>query len=135
MHPGAIPSRLERRTNVSNLSLANFSPATPFNHADYLVLGQQEALPPPGNMGISIRERGEEGVYVETIGADGHAKAAGVLKGDRILAINDLPVQSYTDLKYALLDRLPGDYVRLLLLRQADKPEEHSLTVHLQLVD
>jgi hypothetical protein len=135
MHPGAIPARLYRRTNIKNLSLVNFSPATPFNHGDYLVLGQQEELPPSGNMGVSVSDRGEKGVYVDGINPQGNAGKAGIIKGDRILAINDVPVRSFSDMKYALIDSLPGDRVRLLLLREPGESGERALKVHLELVE
>ena len=135
MHPGAIPTRLYRRTNIKNLSLVNYSPVTPFNHGDYLVLGQQEQLPPAGSMGISVSDRGEKGVYVDGISPQGNASEAGINKGDRILAIDDVPVGSFSDMKYALIDTLPGDRVHLLLLRRPGESGERALKVQLELVE
>ena len=133
MHAGAMPKRLQRRVSLNALSIVNYSPDTPFNNADYLVFGQREALPPVGNIGISVSDRGQDEVLVKEISSNTRAKAVDIRSGDRILAINDTPVNSFSDMKYALMDSLPGDTVQLLLLRYANSAQERSLRVYLQL--
>jgi len=38
--------------------------------------------------------------------------------GDIIIAVDDQPVASFTDLKYSILDKHPGDQLEIRLLRK-----------------
>lgn len=134
VHPGAIPARLQRRTGLSGLSLLNFNPTTPFNHADYLVLGMKEELPPVGSLGISVTDHGDM-VYVSELVEESRAMIAGLEEGDRILAINDTVVESLSDMKYELMDRVPGEEVVLLLLRRSETADEQAIRVRMRLIE
>jgi uncharacterized iron-regulated protein len=133
VHPGAIPARLQRRTGISGLSMLNFNPTTPFNHADYLVLGLKEELPPVGSLGIAVTDRGGMVYVTEPVG-ESRAVLSGLEKGDRILAINDTVIESLSDMKYELIDRMPGEEVMLLLLRRPETADEQAIRVRMRLM-
>jgi uncharacterized iron-regulated protein len=130
-HLGAIPARVTRRTGIKGISLLNFQANTPFNSADYLILAEEQQLPPQAIIGVMIQEQ-DDGVYVSGFSKDSHAASAGIQANDRILAIDDNVVKTLVDLKLSLIDMLPGDEVSLLLLRQQDAGER-SLKVTLKL--
>ena len=71
-----IPNRVTRRTGIQGKSIASFDPASRmFNTVDYLVLANDQALPPPGLMRVLLDSR-EGGVYVDGFTHGSPAKAA-----------------------------------------------------------
>jgi len=132
-HASAIPKRVERRTGIAGVSIASYQPGAPFNQADFLVLQDEQQLPPQGLIGVGLDER-DGGVFVGSFSANTLAEDAGVKIGDRILALDDDAVEDYADIKLGLMDRKPGDTVRLLLLRKGFFSSEHSVRVEVPLV-
>ena len=126
----AIPGRIHRRIGIQPVTIVNYQPASSFNDADYLVLSEDEQLPPYGKMGVKVSVR-EDGVYVDELLIEG---LVSIQKNDRILAIGDRPVISYADLKLSLIDKYPGDKVSLLLLRSSDNAET-TIRTEITLVD
>ncbi len=116
---GGIPNRVTRRTGVVGKSIGTFNPAARlFNSADFLVLANERSLPASGIMRVLLDER-DGGVFVKDFTPGSPAEAAGVRKGDLITAINEIPIQSYLDIKLAMLDQRPGDEIALEVGRDA----------------
>jgi uncharacterized iron-regulated protein len=112
-----IPNRVTRRTGLRGVTLGTFDPAARlFDRADYLVLAKEQSLPPAGIMGVMLDER-DGAVVVADFGADSPAQAAGVRKGDRIIAINGRPIDSFVGLKVMMIDGQPGDEIEVTVSR------------------
>jgi hypothetical protein len=58
---------------------------------------------PPGKVGLSPQDR-EHGVYVASVAKDGPAEKAGIKEGDRIVAVDGVPIDSTDE----MLKRVPG---------------------------
>ena len=113
-----IPNRVTRRTGLSGVTISTFDPGSRlFNGADYMVLASEQRLPAAGIMGVMLDER-DGGVVVADFGSESPAEAAGVKKGDSIVAINGQPVRSYVDVKVLMLDQLPGNEIELTVSRK-----------------
>jgi len=128
-----IPNRVTRRTGMAGKSIASFNPASRmFNTADYLVLANEQSLPPAGLMRVMLDTR-EEGVFVDGFTGGSPAKAAGVEKGDMITAINGKPIRHFVDVKIAMIDQQPGSDVEVTLKRDRFLGGEKTETVRFQL--
>lgn len=64
---------------------------------------------------------GGEGLVIAGVMDDGPAAAAGVVRGDILLRLDDQTIASYADLLSALRDRDPGDTVTLTVLHGDDE--------------
>lgn len=129
-----IPNRVTRRTGIQGTTIATFNPASRmFNSADFLVLANQQVLPPPGLMRVLLDER-DGGVFVKGFTEDSPAETAGLEEGDQILAINGDPIEHYTDLKIAMLDRQPGSEISVTVRRDRLIGGETNETVTFALV-
>ncbi|MEO5343290.1 MAG: ChaN family lipoprotein [Gammaproteobacteria bacterium SHHR-1] len=118
-----IPDRVERRTELLGKTLlpaldGELDPQL----ADFLLSAPQTHLPPIGQLGVELRHTPQQSVVVE-IDPKGPAHRAGLRKGDRILKLDQQPIQDLTDLKLALLDKPPGTQVSLVVAAEAqDSP-------------
>ena len=129
-----IPNRVARRTGIKGKTIASFTPASRmFNTADYLVLANEQALPPAGLMRVMLDTR-EGGVFVDGFTHGSPAKAAGLEKGDRITAINGDPIRHFADVKIAMIDKEPGSDIEVTLKRDRLLGSDKVETVSFQLV-
>jgi uncharacterized iron-regulated protein len=119
MHGSGIPQRVSRRVEVES---AIILPAGEFpleqNVADYLVQGGGEKLPERGMLGVYLVDS-DEGVKVKELMPEGAATTAGVEEGDLILKVNNKAVKDMVDLKMVLMDQVPGDGVKIRVLRKS----------------
>ncbi len=113
-----IPQRLTRRLDVPMATVLQLDSGIDLSArpADYVVLTPRLELPPPGLIGV-VLEPADEGMKIISIADGSHAPAAGIEEGDRIVAIDGVPVRDLTDIKLQLLERKPGDRVRVVVLR------------------
>ena len=117
-HRHGIPSRVQRRIDVKDVTvLTHKAGEIDPGMADYLVLAEAVELPLQGRLG-ALLEPASEGVRVTAFTAGSTAKKAGMKVGDIIIAVDDQPVASYSDLKYSILDKRPGDQLEIRLLRK-----------------
>ena len=113
-----IPNRVTRRIGLKGVTVASFDPGSRlFNEADYMVLANEQRLPAAGIMRVMLEER-DGAVVISDFGAESPAEAAGVKKGDSIVAINGEPVSSFIDVKVLMLDQLPGNEIDLTVQRE-----------------
>jgi len=117
-HRHGIPSRVQRRIDVKDATVlthkvGEIDPGI----ADYLVVAEAVELPLQGRLG-ALLEPASEGVRVSAFTAGSNAKKAGMKAGDIIIAVDDQPVASFSDLKYSILDKRPGDQLEIRLLRK-----------------
>ncbi len=69
-----------------------------------------------------------EGVYVVEVSGDSGAKEAGIEKGDVILNVDDVPVNSPSQLQEQIGKHHPGDVVKVLVKRD-NKPKQFKVTL------
>ena len=116
-HRHGIPSRVQRRLDVNDATVLTFKDSQ-FDPgmADFLVLAEAVELPTQGKLGAFL-ETADEGVRVSGFTDGSTAKEAGMKVGDIIIAVDGQPAATFTDLKYAILDKRPGDKMEVRLLR------------------
>lgn len=128
-----IPSRVARRSEIEGrIVLVAHGDGEDREMADYLVLASPRDLPEAGLMGVILDADGEGGVTVKGLSPGGAAEAAGVEKDDILVAIDGRPVSHYADVKLALLDKGPGDVIRLSI-RRAGILSDHEETLEMEL--
>lgn len=114
-----IPNRVTRRTGIKGTVIGSFNPAASlFNEADYLVLINDQPLPPPGLMQVMLDAR-DDGVFVKDFSDGSPAEKAGVEKSDRIVRIDDMEINHFADIKIAMIDRKPGDEISVTVERDS----------------
>lgn len=122
-----IPDRVERRTELTGKILLPTTPdRTDPQLADFLLHLPPAQLPATGQLGVALRHRPQQPV-VETLDPSGPARQAGLRQGDRIVSLNQQPIQDLTDLKLALLDKPPGEQVQLQILRPGEGEQVRQL--------
>ena len=128
-----IPNRVTRRTGIQGAVIATFSPSDrAFNTADYLILANEQSLPPAGLMRVLLDER-DGGVFIKGFSTHSPAEAAGVKAGDRILSINGASIGHFADVKIAMIDQQPGSEIELGLQRKGLLGGEQNVTLRLKL--
>ena len=100
--------------------------------ADWLVFAPEVDLDPAPKLGILFKPgqgaAGSAGLTVQGFSPHGKAEAAGLRKGDRVIAVEGRPVAEVGDIRASLLDKKVGDTVRVRVRRDNG---EHTLTVPL----
>ncbi len=114
-----IPDRLTRRIQVSRAIVLN-GLGDPFelNMADFVLLAKAEHLPPAGRLGVML-EPDREGLRIAAFATDSAAQAAGLRRGDRIVSLNDEPVQEMADVELVMWDKQPGNRVKVEVRRRS----------------
>jgi S1-C subfamily serine protease len=113
-----IPQRLQRRAGGDMAIILNdwYGQLRP-GLADYLLLPEEQSLPPAGTLGVLLEEQ-EDRLLVKHCLADSPCAQAGLKSGDRILSINELPVNELADLRLSMWNLKPGDSITLVLQRR-----------------
>ena len=132
--PGAIADRMKARlpatgpahSPVASIELRQ-SPAHPSGYADALLMPASRALPNAGRLGVRLAQT-DHGVRIQALSAGGAAAHAGLRAGDRLLALDGKQVDTVADVLILLLDKRPGDNVRIAL-RQADAVRTRQVTL------
>jgi hypothetical protein len=125
----AIPLRVKRRMDAPQsvlMSINNESTGLKTGyHVDYLVYTNSFDLEPSPRMGVVLQEEktsetsDEPRVRIVKISPHGKAGEAGVKDNDIILAADGEKIEDIADLKIILLNKKPGDTVKLKLLRSS----------------
>jgi uncharacterized iron-regulated protein len=131
-----IPSRLQRRLQLP-MAIVMSGQQRPLDPqmADFLIYPSPVELPQPGLMGVMLDTDSEgQGIGVQGFAQKSGAREAGVKEGDRIIGIGETEIDSYADIRIALLDRLPGDQLPIAVLRKplVGDPEQLRFDVTLQ---
>jgi uncharacterized iron-regulated protein len=129
-----IPRRLTRRLDVeSAIVLADWDGTLEPGLADYLLLPQEQSLPPSGKFGALLDEDG--GVLrIDQCLPDSPCKLAGLRHGDQIIAINGEAIADLADLRVATWDKRPGENVTIKVRRRHwfGPPQELSYEIILR---
>jgi uncharacterized iron-regulated protein len=119
MYGDGIPERLNLRLGGNRSALLiNGSDFGKYpGIADYLLVTQvSQELPKAGKLGITILD-GAGSVYISDFSNGSAARAAGLLLGDHILALNGVSVSNMSELKAIMFDKQPGDRMQLEVMR------------------
>jgi len=113
-----IPIRVHRRLpeRFSIVLPADNIPIRP-GVADFVVYPAPAELPKRGMMGVFLMPV-EDGMQISEMVSDGAAATAGLKKKDVIVKLDGIPVRKMSDIKLALLDKVPGDRVKIGLQRE-----------------
>ena len=130
----AIPQRLQRRTPVTAASILNsWDGAVKPGLADFLLIPEEQMLPPTGKLGVVLEDENGE-TTISVVFKNGACAEAGVKTGEHITAIDNKTINSLTDLRLALWDKQPGDTINMDTVRKhllmPDKKLSYKLTLH-----
>lgn len=131
-----IPSRVKRRLDVP-MSIVMSGQQRPLDTemADFLLYPQPVGLPKTGLMGVMLDTESEgQGVAIQSFAQQSGAREAGVKEGDRIIEIGETAIDSYADIRIALMDSRPGQQMPIAVLRDplVGGAEQLSFNVTLQ---
>jgi uncharacterized iron-regulated protein len=114
-----IPDRVQRRLDVSSAVILNVNQIGELNSkvAEYLVVAAGKELPPAGKLGVFL-DLEVSPPRVSGFDETAAAAIAGVKPGDRLIAIDDSPIQSYADIRIALMDKAVGETVEVEVERE-----------------
>lgn len=131
-----IPRRLEGDQDVSTATILNgahhaFKP----KRADYLLFPPPAQLPERGLLGVLLDTESEgPGIRIQGFAEDSGAHDAGLKVDDRLVRIGKQLIDSYADVRIALLDGAPGESLAIGVLRPAriGKPRPLEFEVELR---
>lgn len=99
------------------------------SNPDYWLISPALELPPIGTLGVWLGDEQSPGAWVKKVLDSSAAEQAGLRENDRIIALNDKPTHTSSQLKIQLGRHAPGDLVILHIQRAG---QQHSLTATLQ---
>jgi len=107
----------EKQDNLMNVNMPNF-PMTPY---DYLVYTEYESLPGE-RVKLGVRMKEEDGsVVITAIVPESTAAKAGVMEGDVVVSLNEVPIDDSFDLIYEVNQRFKGDVATLVVVRDGER--------------
>ena len=136
MYGDGIPGRVNRRmgSNQSVVVINGNDFGSYPGIADFqLLVKNGAALPKAGKLGVAIAD-GSHGVLISDFAIASAARAAGLVAGDRIVAVNGVEVANISELESILFDKPPGERIRLMVQRggRTDPVQELSFEVALR---
>lgn len=113
-----IPNRVTRRSGLTGIIVGSYNPGLPVkSQADYLVLNDEQPLPPTGLMGAFLDIKDSK-VVIKEFSPGSAAKEAGLESGDRIVAVDGEDTQDYTQFKLLMLNKQPGTEISVTVMRK-----------------
>jgi len=130
-----IPQRVTRRLVKADSAIVlngmMISPSPEL--ADFMLLPEPLRLPKAGRLGVIMDSAENGNVIIKAFSENSPAKVAGVQEADRFSNIDGQAIKSMSDVKYALLDKKPGDKVILTLKRKAWMGDAKDIKVEVKL--
>jgi S1-C subfamily serine protease len=119
MYGDGIPERVNLRlgNNESTILINGNTFGSYHGIADYQLAtkGDME-LPKAGKLGVTIIDD-SEGVRISKFTIGSAAQDAGIVIGDRIVALDGVKVANLVDLKSMMFDKKPGEKVKVAIQR------------------
>jgi len=135
MFGSGIPNRIKRRIDADQFSILISEDFLPISKdiADYLVLSIEQSLAPAGLIGAFLDTESKL-LTINGFSSNSAVKDAGLEKGAVILGVDDEPVENFTDFKFAVMKKKPGDTIELHYLdnAEADKKDRKSVSIELR---
>jgi len=118
-----VPQRFARRNPARSAVVLQADPERSWaEEGDFLLASVQMDLPPAGMLGVML-ETDAGRVNISGLAKDGAAGEAGLKTGDSIVLIDGRRVREFTDVKLVLMDKRPGDTVRVEIGRPKDEDQ------------
>lgn len=134
MFGSGIPNRIKRRIDADQYSILVSEDFLPVSKdiADYLVLSVEQSLPPSGLLGAFLET---EGKLLTIVGFSNNSavKDAGLKKGTVIIGVDDKQVENFSDFKFAVMSKKPGDTIDLHYLDNAEEAKKGRKSVSIEL--
>jgi len=117
-HSWGIPDRVRRLTNERPTVILNYG-GEGFDRgiADFVLFPKRIEPPEGARLMVFLKDTGK-GVVIEKVMEGGVAGKAGLKEGDIITAVGAKVVSDISDIKIELLDRKPGDKVKIKVKRK-----------------
>jgi uncharacterized iron-regulated protein len=117
IYGSGIPNRLVRRLPAETATILTglefgMNPEV----ADFLLLAEENPLPPSGKIGVGLDES-KKGVEITEFTPGSSAEAGGLRVRDQIISIEGKPIEDIADLKISLLDKSPGEHLQMTVRR------------------
>ncbi len=107
----------EKQDKLMNVNMPIF-PMTPY---DYLVYTEYESLPGE-RVKLGVRMKEEDGkVVIAAIVPESTAAKAGVMEGDVVVFLDEVPIKDSFDLIYEVNQRFKGDVATLVVARDGER--------------
>ena len=119
LYGSGIPHRLDRRIQVTSSSVINLEKAYPLQPGlgDYVILSNKQELPPSGKLGAILDATASPPKILSFVPGSG-AKQAGLKKNDAIIQIGDTVIDSYADIRIAMLDMQAEQEIQVKVSRK-----------------
>jgi len=112
-----IPARFARRSGVEAVAvLQGEAEDSAPEGADYVLVSETIELPRGGMIGVMLETIGDR-LVVSGFSEDSAAKEIGIIEQDRIVELDGNPIANLADLKFALIDKWPGDAISVKVER------------------
>jgi uncharacterized iron-regulated protein len=135
MFGSGIPNRIKRRIDADQFSILISEDFLPVSKeiADYLVLSVEQSLPPTGLVGAFLETEGKL-LTIEGFSDNSAVKDAGLKKGAVIIGVDEKQVENFSDFKFAIMSKKPGDTINLHYLDSAEagKKKRKSISIELR---
>ena len=105
IYGSGIPDRLGRRVDITASSVINLDRAAALDRelGDYVIMSGKQELPASGKLGAILDGKASPPKVLSFVPGSG-AKQAGLKKNDAIIQIGDTAINSYADIRIAMLD-------------------------------
>ena len=123
VYDAGIPDRVQRRLSVPAATVlpADVGSERP-GSADIFVATSEEELPASGLLGVFLRTD-DAGLVISAFSDPSGAEDAGLAVGDRLVAVDDIPVPHLAALKLVLAEHAPGTVIEVDYLTPAGRKE------------
>jgi len=112
-----IPKRVTRRIPMeSAVVLPGGTVEVRPGVSDFILFPEEAQLPPKGVMGVRLADKG--GALVTSVTPDSPAAKGELKDKDIILFLDDIQISDVADLKIYLLDKKPGDTLKVVVRRK-----------------
>ena len=125
---GSVPDRARRRGVQNYKVIAPKGIGIEAAPGTWLAAGRPAELRPPGRIGIMV-EPSSSPPRISEVAPDSAAHEAGLSQGDRILAINGVKLDRFSELRQELWRTVAGDQIELTIGRNQ---AEHTTSITLR---
>jgi len=134
MFGSGIPNRIKRRIDTDQFSILVSDDSLPATNdiADFLILSVEQSLVPDGLIGAFFDTQGKL-LKITGFSHNSAVKEAGLKQGAVIIGIDDKPVNNFSEFKYAILNKKPGDTIELHYIDSAEAGKKDRKSVSIEL--